>query len=469
MNGTELASEYKIGDRVRVLSTGGKIPPETKGNVDAVLRDFIGVRAKVGDHEIVDYFSVTQIEPVISIKAGTGEIERTRVLYDNEWAGTDLPDELKQVIGHFLEMFDSNYSYLEMERCLMSMGFNFNIIRKAFKLLTGIRAEDAVNFNYQFSPGTIPGFNLGWGEAKKGGGYYFIMPGVTWYSIMCQEDDMNRTEVSQHATLMGAIEAIKKMVKKLQRWNPPFDEMDLPKKHVPRLDPSQMYRQPQLFMEAGAEFVEKLERAESNEHREMITRAAFVSEQIGEQTYDSLMKSFADAEEDVKTEAVKERLDEIEKEQIDQPIQNELAEKTPQQFFDRKKVEHRYSVVPADVVASVIEYINDAGARMRDFELAVHSLKYSTIQPAGTQQSMPGDEPDIMNATASVSILLEIIDNKTPDVQNRKLGLMVFSVIRDNIFTTDTIKGEDNWIYALTDEGLAKYFDAERQMTVGRK
>jgi hypothetical protein len=48
--------------------------------------------------------------------------------------------------------------------------------------------------------------------------------------------------------------------------------------------------------------------------------------------------------------------------------------------------------------------------------------------------------------------------------KNRKLGLMVFSVIDDSLHTTDNVKGEDDGVYALSDEGLSKYFQMEKMI-----
>lgn len=457
-----LTYEYQIGDRVRALAGVDGIPEGTKGNVVYIKNDTLHVKAKVNDNKIVGLFAPDQLEQV---RASTGDFERTRRLYNIDYAGTNLPEELIQVWQHIDEMMCVGYSYLYMEKHLMSLGFGLNMIRRAFKKLTGIRAEDAVNFDYQFSPGNIPQFTLGWGFAKNGKGTCFIMPGVNWYSIMLQTDDLTRIEIGKFYTLPEAIEEMKKTVKEFQQWNPPVNELKIDKKHKPQMDMSQMYKQPQLFMEASGKLLNLLRNTASAMERAGLINEAYLSGTIGEESRDSLKRVFADAEAIVETDAALEKLDDVEQDAISRPIQEEISEKTPGQFFEKKKMERRYSMLPADVIASVSEYISNANAHLKDFELGVHSFKYSTIQPAGTKQSTPGDEPDIMNAIASVSVLLELMDKKS-GAANKKLGLMVFSVIQNNIYTTDTIKGEDDWIYAVSDEGLGKYFQAERELAV---
>lgn len=460
-----LTYEYQIGDRVRALAGVDGIPEGTKGNVIHIGNNTLHVEAKVNNGKIVGLFSPDQLEQVIPIKGSTGDLERTRHLHNVDYAGTNLPEELAQVWQHINEMMCVGYPYLNMEKHLMSLGFGLNVIRKAFKALTGISAEDAVNFNYQFSPGNIPQFNLGWGYSKDGKGTCFIMPGVNWYSIMHQEDDMTRVEVGKFYTLPEAVEEMKKKVKEFQQWNPPVNELKLDKKHKPKLEMGQMYRQPQLFMQASGKLLNVLRNTASATERTGLINEAYLSGLINEESRDSLKRVFADdAESTTETDAALEKLDDIEQDTISKPIQEEISEKTPGQFFEKKKMEKKYSVLPADVIASVSEYISNSNAQLKDFDLGISSFKYSTIQPAGTKQSTPGDEPDIMNAIASVSVLLEVMDKKGGGA--KKLGLMVFSVIQSNIYTTDTVKGEDDWIYAISDEGLGKYFQAERELAV---
>ena len=458
------AFEYQPGDRVRVLAGNDKVPTGTKGNVVFVRNDTIAVSAKTVDGWVQDYFVPAQLEQVV---ASTGEMERTRMMHGVPFAGTGTPEEMLEVCDHIRELIDAGHSYMFMERYMISMGYGYNLVRKCFKQLTGVSAEQVVNMDYQFSPGTIPQFTLGWGEAKDGDGYYFIMPGVNWYAIFHQLDDMNRVEECQCGTLPEAVEQARKLVKKLQRWDEPIKEQKIKIKEQP-MDKSQLYQQPQLFMQAqemsglGA----KLKTIASVSERKRLIGQAYLDGIINEASRDGLLGIFGDAEAVMEDKAVTEKLNDMEREEMNKPIRDEISEKTPSQFFEKKKLEHRYSVLPADAVDSVSQYLHQVNSRLKDFDIQLHSFKYSTIQPAGAQKSTPMDEPDIMNATASISVLVEVGDNRSPDAYNKKLGLMVFSVIRNSIFTTDTIKGEDDWIYALTDEGLGKYFQVEREMSV---
>jgi len=458
-------SEYQVGDRVRTLVASEGIPAGTKGNI--IFCDHSGsvVVAKVdGNHTEANFYN-NQLE----IVASHGEIERTRMMHGIPYAGLNLPEELLEAEGHIRDLVDSGYGYRYIESYLMSNGYGYNVIRRAFTKLTGMTPEQAVNIDAIYSPGSIPQFNYAWGMAKKGKEVYFVMSIANKYVILCQKDDMNREEHSSFLELMEAKNALKKLVKKVMQWDPPVKDI---KNQI--TDSTQLYKQPQLFMKANEiqEWALKLNTYSSIHERGAMIRQAYEDGWIDDMKRDFLLSKFADAEAQMEETAVREKLDEIEKEKMDRPIRDEIAEKTPSQYFQRHKMQNRYSMLPADVVDSISRYLYQANADLRDFTVDVHSLKYATVQPTkkkGKGSPASTEPADIMDATASVSVLVEVTDNKAAEPYNTKLGLMVFSVIGTELYTSDTIKGEDDWVYALTDEGLGKYFQSERQMSVTKK
>ena len=450
------AYEYKSGDRVRILAT------EQKGNVLAVHANGL-IEIHADDQTQPNFYQADQVEQVIPIYGSTGELERTRALQHISYAGTNLPEELIEIHRHLELMIEGGYPYLYMEKHLMSLGYGCNVIRKAFLNLTGITAQDAVNINYQFSPGNIPQFNLAWGIAKKGHGHYFVMPGVHWYSVFHQQSDMVRVEHGQYPTINDALKELGSLVKNVERWNPPVNELDLPKKHKPVIDTSALYKTPQLFMQAQQtmEWLSSPDVAPSQRIR--LLNQAYLDGKIEQEVHATLQTVLADQEENVQRDVATDKLKDVEQKQISEPIENELSEKTPAQYFERRKLDQKYTTVPANVVDSVYQYIGQLDARLRDFDVVINSFKYSTLQPAATQP-IPSEQPDIMTATANVSVLLSISDHKLQVPDNQKLALTVFSVLNAEIKTSDLIKGIDNQLYGLTDEGLAKYFQNEREV-----
>jgi hypothetical protein len=207
-----------------------------------------------------------------------------------------------------------------------------------------------------------------------------------------------------------------------------------------------------------------LSRYSSKTEKAALIRQAFLEGMIDANTRKMLLKHFADAEDEMEKEAVTEKLNEIEKEKMGKSIKDEISEKSPAQYFEKQKLQHKFTTVPADAVESVLLFLNTANEEISDFNISLHSLKYASIQPQKKSAPAHG-ETDILSATASISVLLEITDGKGAEVCP-KLGLMVFSVIGNQLFTTDTFKGEDDQIYALSNEGCEKLFQIEHELKV---
>jgi hypothetical protein len=453
----------EIGNRVRVLASKGELEGGRKGTVVAVHPD--GNTEVRMDGNLDDYLvESANLEKIIPIQpapqpeepvyASTGAMEMTRALYGVKFVNSGTPEELLEVEGHLQKMIDEGMTPLFMMRYLMNWRYQPGIIRRAFKNLTGRTIEDAVNEGYVRSPGCIPQFTMAWGKAKKNDGWFFVMPMVNYYGLFHQANDMERNEAGRHVELMDAMEAMKNLVTKVERWNPPVK--DIKRKDV---DPSQLYRQPQLFMSASAQSVaDTLKGIHSPEAKSAIIKRAFRENLISKQDMEALLGVFADAEEKAGQEAVIDKLKELEDQEMKRPLEDDLAEKTPNDFFQREELEGRYTAIPADVVNAMSQYIEQVNAKLRDFSVALRTFKYTTLHPSG-RKPVESDEPDLTNAIVSIAVVLDIADRSAPG--NVKKGGIVFSVIGNKIWTTDTIKGLDRTIYGLSDEGLAKYFQKE--------
>jgi hypothetical protein len=468
-----VTEQFNAGDRVRLLAAVGDLAEGQKGTV-LTDRQNGNIEVRV-DGSLDDYLiPVASVEQVIPldpsyagqpIHASTGEMERTRAQYGIRFVRSGTPEELIEVTGHLAGMIQSGMSYRFMERYLMTHGYLPVVIRRAFQSLTGMRAEDVVNYdNYFMSPGTIPTFNHGWGVAKGGAnkGWYFIMPMTTYYGIFHQANEKSgpspRIEISRHPELKDAIEVARKLVRHLERWDPPIQEAK-----DGSVVPSEMYRQPQLFMHASAGYhnlADTLALMPGKTMRAGLIRTAFRMGQLSDDERRNLMAVFADVEADTQQEAVIDRVKEVEDDLRKRPIQEELSEKTPADFFKREMLETRYPTLPANVVNMATMYLQRLNGELSDFQIVIGKFKYIPLQPGGTPSK--SDEPDLLNAVVALMIMLDIYDKRSQAPQNHKRGAIVFSVIGDQIWTPDTIKGEDNETYALSDEGLQKYFQKER-------
>lgn len=438
-------SELEAGDRIRVLASKGDLEGGRKGTVVNVQEDG-NVEVRM-DGNLDDY--LVEAGNLERVRASTGSMEMTRALYGVKYVRSGTPEELLEVEGHLRQMIDEGMTPLFMMRFLMTYGYLPVMIRKAFQNLTGLTIEDAVNEGYTRAPGCIPNFTMAWGKGKGNKGWYFIMPIADKYCIFNQVDDMNRDEVSSHKELVDAIDALKKVVVKVERWNPPVKET---RKDV---DATQLYRQPQLFLSASALPLFATIKALPASARAGLVRMAFRDGEITKEDYDKLIDVFADAEEQAGQEAIMNKLQELEKSEMQRPLSEDLADKTPEDFFKREELEGRYTAIPADVVNAMSMYLEQVNNRLKEFSVRLRSFKYTTLHPSG-RKVQESDEPDLTNSVVSIAVILDIVDHASPSTP--KQGGIVFSVIGNKIWTTDTLKGLDGVIYGLSDEGLNKYF-----------
>jgi hypothetical protein len=371
----------------------------------------------------------------------------TKSMQGIEWAGTGTPEELIQVKNHLQDMIKAGYSFRFMESYLMQCGYPPNMIRRMFHYITGITAEDAVNYKYIYSPGNIPGINLGWGYAKKGKDVYFIMPITNWYVVFCQKDDRTRVEVSKFPTIMEAVEAMEKLVKNVERWDPPVKEVKT------KLDVTQLYKQPQLFMHA-AEFrnvCDEMSRYGMYADKKVVADRAYANGIITKAMHETLLVTIAERalEEEVTKETLRKKTDDA----MTRPA--DKIPETPQQFYDQKKSDAN-NIGHDDVMVRMTHaHVQKLSDELRDFDLAPLSTVVNRLSPDKESAKPSGEESDVMHADAWVAVELMITDKAN---HITKKGFFTAEFVDGDLVTKDIIKGVDNEPYSPTDESMKDYF-----------
>jgi len=415
---------------VTTLVVRAGVPAGTEGKVVGMTEDRNGLFVDVGNEEAVEY-------QLGEVQASHGEVERTRMEYGTDYAGTGLPEELLQITGQLKTMIDAGWSYLFMEKYLMSMSFNFSMIRKAFETLTGIKAEDVVNFDYLESPGCIPAFSLGWGENKKGGGYRFVMPMMTWYGCFNQTDDMTRVEVCRHDSIKEAIECLGKNVKKVMRWDPPVKE----NKHQ-LYDTTQMKNQPQIFMHASTrQIAAEVMQLPAGERRKEWIDEAYLAARIDKQAHQDLLRVFCDAKEAAEKEIVKDTVDRAHREPMP-----EVGATEPD------------AQLPVQVAQAVAEYIEKRNEELRGFHLTPGNYTYKKL-PSSKGVSMDSLGQDKTGADIVIKMELEVTSKR--DENERRRGWTILYIVQGQLNPSDNIKDlrhADIEPKGLTDEGLETFF-----------
>jgi len=185
---------------------------------------------------------------------------------------------------------------------------------------------------------------------------------------------------------------------------------------------------------------------------------------LNKQSGPDIEKMNPEGEED-KKEMLREKVFELEKEELSKPFEEELKEVTPKDFFEKRK-DIKYEIIPADIVDKTLRYIKEKNETFQDFEIIVQSFKYTSVELVEKMEqtvSVPEQVQDeFFSANALVSVLLKLRDVTLPSPKNEKMGLMIFLVIDNDIVSSDIITGEDNEKYSLSEEGLSRYFFNER-------
>jgi hypothetical protein len=349
----------------------------------------------------------------------------------------------------------SKMPYRGVEEFMVTLGYEAGDIRKAFEEITGMdpvkmdmmRAEDIKD-----TPSNIPWYNLGWGHAKKGSGSsYFVMPGAdNLFCIFFQKDDMTRDLEKSFLRLDEALEHMKKLVKRLHCYDmAAIDQAeDASGKHIKEPQKKE-YR-------VLANYIDDMQkRGEINNLQvQAMIGDAVQSGVLTAEDGATMFSVYADTTESgsiaANPEHASEEVDEghvkeLKDSQTNKRVVDEMDKDTPQRFFDKVK--------------SVLSYIKNKASDLAEFRINLYSMEYRqhkaprTMVEVDPQTGRPSGPPK-----ATISAILEIQDATLPDEKSKKFALAVFFVNSDGeVTTSDSVKGEDDIIY-----GLTQYFSRER-------
>jgi hypothetical protein len=118
-----------------------------------------------------------------------------------------------------------------------------------------------------------------------------------------------------------------------------------------------------------------------------------------------------------------------------------------------------------EIVKKVFEFLEGKRRFISDFDWELVSFKY-VVEKTESGEMVLHEEESVPGILSTVAIILKLVDKTVSDKENTKLGLMVFTVKSDEVYTDDNIKGEDSKIYAFTDLGLSSYFSDIRTSKV---
>jgi hypothetical protein len=437
-----------------------------------------------GEHEIED--ADIEIQKIkLKKKAGLqGLRDMPRLLHHILYSGSGTKQEIVELEQNMRDMIEEGkYGYKYMEDWLISLGYPLVAIREIFKRLTGVSVEDWMDVGKVLDvPASIPGINYGWGAAKgKDFDFYFIMPYNLGYSIFGQKGDIHREECYYHRDLASAREQLDKLTTGANYWDKPVKVKDI--KEFPMQNMSEPRQEIALTASQKAIDIDNylynhFDELNSDGIKGVLLNAKLNGD-LNDVEYNYLTKAYLEVEagpdiekvtptgeEDVAKE-MQDKVHDMEEKELAKPFEESIGENTPSQYFENSVKELKKETIPADIIDKILGYVKEKNESLKDFEVFVQSFKYTSVETVkDAEKTVKMDDQTkekFFEANALVSLLLRIADNTLPANLQEKLGLVIFSIVDSEIVTPDYIKGEDNDLYALTEEGLNKYFSKERE------
>lgn len=392
--------------------------------------------------------------------------EMTRELANVTYSGTQSRQEQEELEVNMLSLInEKKHSYKYIEQLLVSLGYNLNKIKHAFKKLTGLSPEEFLNpETYMDTPPTIPGFNHGWGESKDSKfDYYFVMPYKYGYAVFGQKGDTIREEVKYVFSLDEAIEFIDKKVKELYTYD---RIVDVKVKKQPIKENDETYTK--INMDYVGDRTAALEdhiksirlHSQPREIRAILENA-LSKKLITAEDFQKLINKYINVRQadDVDFEA----------KIMQQPMKKELSEVTPQQFFDNEaEDDFGDGAKMGDVIDSILSEMKNMNKELINYKINVRSFKYIDQTLAGAKMA---ETPTVgvqkaeeyFNSSGVVSVLFYVTAEGLPEDKNTKPGLILFSLEDGALHTSGVFKGKDDKNYALNESGFDKYFATEKE------
>ncbi|OHD18119.1 MAG: hypothetical protein A2Y38_11870 [Spirochaetes bacterium GWB1_59_5] len=147
--------------------------------------------------------------------------ELINTLQGTPYANSQLLNEELELERHVKRMVEEKHPYVVLEKSLHQSGYQVPNIRRVFQKVTGIDPVRAYldMSNYPIPPGVVPRYNYGWGVAKEGADYFFILPWTDKYG-MFRVKGIERELVDSFYLLADARKKLEGKVKKFHDVTP---------------------------------------------------------------------------------------------------------------------------------------------------------------------------------------------------------------------------------------------------------
>lgn len=441
--------------------------------------------------------------------------EILRHLQQLYYAGTGSKQEILELQKQLRQLIAKGLPYSYIEDYLIRMGYQLKTIKTVFRALTGLDAAvyGGRGMAALDTPGSIPGINEGWGKSKsKEHDYYFIMPWNLGWAVFGQKGELTRDEVEMFNTLNEARTFLEKKVKTAFYYDPPLSE-DIIKHDISTADfghtnphgvrtaaglkaaldageitPKQFAEQAReaglletdpfvaaLVSQASDSLTEQCNQCELGAHERCASgpcgcwcrkeKKPSAKKSLPKKANPDVAVIGTDGQIDVKN-LVQDEVSKLEQQLSGIPVVRRTDEdESPVDLLHAESPEVSAAEAPL-VLKKILQKLEEWNASLHDFKLELREIKYRLIPlDSRIEQNVPLDTQkaiEYFRSSGVVTLLIEVMAQRVdPTVGNRKKGVIAVSVIGDDLVVNALLTGVDEREYALTDEGLAKYFQKE--------
>jgi hypothetical protein len=155
-------------------------------------------------------------------------------------------------------------------------------------------------------------------------------------------------------------------------------------------------------------------------------------------------------------------LADLEKSEAMSPIDDEIKEDSPNAFFDNQsKADGVADLSP--MTAGVEKFLVQKSKELQpDFAISMKSFKFismSKIPDMEKNVTTSTSRPDeMLQSTGVTAVVLNVKNAKVQGAEGTKPVMMVFSLRNGKLHTNGVFKGIGGGVYAMSKEGMHKYF-----------
>jgi hypothetical protein len=405
------------------------------------------------------------------IQQEAGIMEITQLMKNVYHAGTNSKEELIELQNNMLSLLsDKRYSFKDIEHYLVSWGYQVPAIRRIYQNLTGLEPYRVNTSTYLLDvPGSLPGFNYGWGVGKGSKyQYVFVISYKSGFAVFGQIDDLKRELIEYNLSLEDCFITLEKEAKDIKTCREVTDinpKVLSERGQLPFSKETDPAVQQLTWLGRTSSLKQQIDRfgdsMQANEVRAML-RHAYNDQQITADEHKQLTAYYLSRKADETS---------LEKSLEETSIN---TDKNPDKVLDEANQNKNITDINKEIqnaFKKITEFLAENLVDLEGkFSVDVNKINYTKKTAGGaTVEKTPdvqGQAPtQYFNKTGSYAVVLDLESTEFYDAGVQQ-ALIVFDITdKGEVETNGMFKGTDDNKYALNIAGLEDYFKSMSTVT----